>query len=48
MFKKQTNLSVVSLSNSCGTKKREHDFVNLCNENTTKCAEAVNAGEIIS
>ena len=38
--------SLVSLSNSCGTKKRKHGFVNLCNENTMKCTDVVNLGEI--
>ena len=47
MHKKQELSSVVSLSNSCGTKKRKHGFVNLCNENTMKCTEVLNLGEII-
>ena len=38
--------SLVSLSNSYGTQKRKHGFVNLCNENTMKRTDVVNIGEI--
>ena len=46
MYKKQKLSSVVSLPNSYGTNKRKYGFVNLCNENTMKCIDVVNTGEI--
>ena len=47
MHKKEQFSSLVSLSNSCGTRKTKHGFVNLCNENTMKCTDVVNLGENI-
>ena len=46
MHKKQKLSSVVSLSNSYGTMKTKHGFVNVCNENTMKCSHVINPGEI--
>ena len=46
MHKKQKLSSVVSLSNSYGTMKTKHGFVNVCNENTMKCTHVVDPGEI--
>ena len=44
MHKKQKLSAPVSLFNSYGRKKREHGFVDLCNENTMKPTDVVNLG----
>ena len=46
MNKKQQLSPIVSLSNSYGTKKRKHGFVNLCNENTMICTDVIIPGKI--
>ena len=46
MYKKRKLSSLVSVSNSCGTKERKYGFVSLCNENTMELTDVVKAGEI--